>query len=193
MTLYQKVRSVEKLFNELDARISDFQEKSGLHCLAGCGKCCYKPDIEATVLEFLPLAYHYYKSGIADLMYEKLKLKNLGICHVFVQGTCDTNQGRCSEYVHRGLVCRLFGFSARKNKEGINQLYTCRLIKEDQKEIFIHTSEEINSAVDVPMVKDYYQHLAAIDPGLGMEYYLINEAAWRAIGVVKGYYSYRLS
>ncbi len=192
MTLYQKVRAVEKLFRELDTAITDFQEKSALRCIPGCGKCCYKPDIEATVLEFLPLAYHYYKAGIADTMYEKLKINNSGICHVFTQGNSQTYKGRCSEYIHRGLVCRLFGFSARKNGEGTNQLYTCRLIKENQQEFFHSTSEKINSDLAVPMVKDYYQRLASIDPTLGVEYHSINETVRIAISLVKGYYTYRI-
>ncbi|HLF33585.1 MAG TPA: YkgJ family cysteine cluster protein [Cyclobacteriaceae bacterium] len=192
MTLYQKVRSVERLFKELDSQVATFQAKSGLHCIPGCGKCCFKPDIEATILELLPLAYHFYKAGIIDEVYEKLKENNSGICHIFVAVSPSTGKGYCSEYPKRPLVCRLFGFSARKNRYGVNELYTCRLIKKDQRKLFEEASDEINGVTSVPMVAEYSHRLASIDPTLGREYYPMNDAAKRAIEIVISYYAYRV-
>ncbi|GIV37956.1 MAG: hypothetical protein KatS3mg032_2335 [Cyclobacteriaceae bacterium] len=58
MTLPEKVQAVEQLFAELDEAMMRFRERINLSCPAGCVKCCLKPEIEATVLEFLPLAMH---------------------------------------------------------------------------------------------------------------------------------------
>jgi hypothetical protein len=64
VSLIEKVQAVESVFHDLDEAISGFQKRSTLHCQFGCGKCCFKSDIEATVLEFLPFAHHLYPSGI---------------------------------------------------------------------------------------------------------------------------------
>ena len=73
MSIAHKVRSVERLFARLEIEINAFQKSSGLHCLAGCGKCCTKPDIDATPLEFLPYAFDLFLAGKADETLEKLK------------------------------------------------------------------------------------------------------------------------
>ncbi|HYG17423.1 MAG TPA: YkgJ family cysteine cluster protein, partial [Ohtaekwangia sp.] len=73
MLLEEKVRAVEAVFAKLDAEIQQFQQWSSLHCNAGCGKCCFKADIEASVLEFLPFAYHLFLRDEAVAWYENLK------------------------------------------------------------------------------------------------------------------------
>ena len=65
MQLHHKVRAVEKVFSSLQKEIESFQGESGLSCVANCGFCCTKADIEASALEFLPLAYALYKKGEA--------------------------------------------------------------------------------------------------------------------------------
>ncbi len=70
--LEEKVKSVEAVFEKLDAQIAKFQLWSSLHCEFGCGKCCFKPDIEATMLEFLPFALHLFKSNQAEEWLAKL-------------------------------------------------------------------------------------------------------------------------
>ena len=77
MDLEQLVKATEHLFNQLDLEIATFQEQSTLHCKFGCGKCCFKPDIEATILEFLPFAQHLYNDGKANEWYENLSLDKL--------------------------------------------------------------------------------------------------------------------
>ncbi|MFZ9982304.1 MAG: hypothetical protein ACO3FI_09765, partial [Cyclobacteriaceae bacterium] len=89
------VNQVRSLHAELDSEIRAFQNASGLHCLTGCGKCCLKPDIEATPLEFLPLAMSLYREGLAE---EWLQSTASGdsICRVFNEG--QAGQGKCTRY-----------------------------------------------------------------------------------------------
>ena len=42
--------------NEGDEIIA-FQKETKLGCIAGCGKCCSTPEIDASPLEFLPWAF----------------------------------------------------------------------------------------------------------------------------------------
>lgn len=60
MSIESKVRLVELLFDRLENEITDFKLQTNLHCLSGCGKCCTKPDIDASPLEFLPWAFHLF-------------------------------------------------------------------------------------------------------------------------------------
>lgn len=188
-TLPQKVKAVKKVYERLDKEIDDFQKSSGLQCLSGCGECCKKPDIEATALEFLPLALEYYDEGIAEQMLDQINASKAEICHIFRPYVTNFG-GLCSRYPNRGLICRLFGYSARKNKEGRPELVTCKLIKAEQSEQYEKTVEDIKNGKKIPVMSDYYSRMASIDPGL-VEFYPINKAAAKAIETVLHYYAYR--
>lgn len=189
MSLDQKVAAVEQVFANLDHAISEFQSWSTLHCNHGCGKCCFKPDIEATTLEFLPLALQLYKEGSAEKWRDELLKEESTICKVLnpTQG----GAGLCSRYAHRGLICRLFGYSARTNKYSKKELVTCRIIKTEQADQFVKAENEIEADRPVPVMTDYYHQLQSVDPELTRDFYPINEAIRRAIEEVMQYYAYR--
>jgi uncharacterized protein len=97
----------------------------------------------------------------------------------------------CSEYVHRGLICRLFGYSARTNKYGKKELVTCQIIKTEQAEAYHNATLQIEGGLEVPVMSQYYMQLHAIDFELTQHFYPINEAIKRAIELVLQYYAYR--
>lgn len=189
LSIIEKVRAVEGVFLELDAAVSSFQNWSGLHCKSGCGKCCFKPDIEASVLEFLPLAHFLYQNGLADAWLDKLGSSDQEICHVL--NPAQAGVGLCSEYTHRGLICRLFGYSARTNKYGKKELITCQIIKAEQNTGFEKAQEMINTGGTVPVMNQYYMQLHAIDADLARDFYPVNQAIRRALETVLHYYAYR--
>ncbi|MCX7636538.1 MAG: YkgJ family cysteine cluster protein [Cyclobacteriaceae bacterium] len=188
MTLPEKIEAVERLFVELDERIAHFQQKSGLFCPPGCGKCCLKPDIEATVLEFLPFAWHMYKAGTAEMWYEKVKSVNDAICVIL--NPQQQGQGWCSQYPYRGLICRLFGYSARHNKYGGPELITCSIIRDESS--YSGTVKAVEEgSMEVPYMRNYYMQLQGIDPVLSAERLPINQAIARAMESVMAYMAYR--
>jgi uncharacterized protein len=189
MEMEEKIQAVEELFERLDQHISSFQTASGLHCKWGCGRCCYKPDIEATVLEFLPFAHHLYKNGQAYEWLEKLAAHDSDTCQILnpLQG----GAGMCSEYKHRGLICRLFGYSARTNKYAQKELVTCQIIKTEQEDSYQRSSEAIAAGGDVPVMNNYYMQLHAIDYNLAQQFFPINEAIKRSVEAILHYYAYR--
>jgi Fe-S-cluster containining protein len=188
-TLPQKVAAVKKVYAKLDAEIHQMQADSGLHCLAGCGECCKKPDIEATPLEFLPLALQFYDEGRAETALTELHAREEVRCYVFRPHITNFG-GMCNEYPNRGLICRLFGFTARRNKEGQRELVTCKLIKENQAREFEALSAEMRAGKKVPVMSDYYSRISSIDPSL-TTFYPINQAMIKALEVVLAYYAYR--
>lgn len=188
MELEEKVQAVEALMDNLDAEILKFQGWTGLGCKAGCGKCCFKPDIEATVLEFLPFALHLHRTNQAELWLERLSNEPSGLCMIL-----DPLQisGMCSSYKYRGLICRLFGFSARMNKYGKKEIVTCQIIKTEQADTFQQAQARVEESVSVPVTSQFYMQLHAIDFNMAREFFPINQAIKRAIEVILQYYAYR--
>jgi uncharacterized protein len=189
VSLIEKVQAVEAVFHNLDEAISGFQNWSGLHCKFGCGKCCFKPDIEATVIEFLPLAHYLYRQDLAHAWLEKVRNADQEICHVL--NPTQAGAGLCSEYPHRGLICRLFGYSARINKYGTKELITCQIIKTEQQGAYEMASEKITDSSPIPVMSHYYMQLHAIDAELARDFYPINQAIRKALETVLHYYAYR--
>jgi len=189
MQLEEKVNAVKQVFETLDQQIAGFQSATTLHCKWGCGKCCFKPDIEATILEFLPFASHLYQIGKAEEWLEKLNESESSICHIL--NPTQASAGLCSEYEHRGLICRLFGYSARTNKYGKKELITCQIIKTEQAEAYEKAAAQIENDLPVPVMNQFYMQLHGIDFELTQTFYPINEAIKRAIETVLQYYAYR--
>lgn len=188
-TLPQKVAAVKKVYERLDNEIADFQKESGLFCINGCGECCKKPDIEATPLEFLPLALQLFDEDRAEKALEEISEKTDSLCYVFRPHVTSFG-GLCNEYPNRGLICRLFGYAARRNKEGGKELVTCKLIKEQQEENYQKAVIALKEDQKIPVFSEYYSRMAGVDHNL-MEFYPINEAMKKALETVLHYYAYR--
>jgi Fe-S-cluster containining protein len=183
--MYRKVQRVQKVLKNAALHSEKFSKKSGLNCASKCHLCCLKKDIPASLLEFLPLAYHLYKTGRAEDFYNRLeKLPANDLCLVF---SALNQAGGCSEYAYRGLICRLFGYAANRDKQGQNRLVSCKTIKETPNYAQL-TSQLIGKA---PVMAEYYMQLAAIDFKLANEQMQINQAIKRALELVMTYYMYR--
>jgi Fe-S-cluster containining protein len=188
LLLGQKVQAVEEVFALLDLEISTFQGWSKLSCKTGCGRCCQKPDVEATVLEFLPFAYRAFLAGEAFEWLERLRQHENPVCILF---SPSLTNGGCQQYVHRGLICRLFGFSARLNKHSRKELVSCQTIKHEQAEKWQAAVEEVDNGRAVPVMSQYYMRLHAVDADLARYFFPVNDAIRRAIELVLHHFSYQ--
>lgn len=192
MSIAHRVILVEALFAKLDIEIALFQERSTLGCVAGCGKCCTNPEIDASPLEFLPWAFHLFLNGEAENVLLALKTSSKSSCYIYNPlSLVDKNKGNCSDYPYRGLICRLFGFGANKDKYGQYRMATCKIINDNQKEAFEKTTIAINNGLVIPVFTDYYMNLSQIDFKLGNLILPINQALVFAIEEVLQYYAYR--
>lgn len=190
MTLDQKVRLVESLFDQLEQETQQFQDKSGLGCVSGCGKCCSYPNIDASPLEFLPWAFQLFLSGKAEDVLEALQSNRNQTCFLLTPVSI-LSKGHCSSYKHRGLICRLFGYAASRDKYGNLRLATCKIIKEEQADNYRTTSEAISKGMYVPIFTDYYMQLNQIDYQMGSKIMPINRTLKIALEEVLQYYTYR--
>lgn len=192
MSIERRVALVEALFHQLEQEIVLFKETTKLSCVAGCGKCCTYPDVEASPLEFLPWAFHLFLNDEAEKTLQLLSKTNSSTCFIY-KPLAGLYQGRCSNYKYRGLICRLFGFAANTDKYGKLRLATCKIIKEGQHKKYNSTEEAILKGLHVPVFTAYYMQLNQIDFHLGNLMLPINKALKMAIEEVLLYYIYRPS
>jgi len=194
MSIVRKVKAVERIFHELQVEIDGFKGKSGIRCTNSCARCCTKPFIEASPLEFLPFAYNLFKEKRAE-EYLKILKESGGVCINYLQKDPDKKAkifiSGCANYQYRGLVCRLFGFAAYRNKYGVPELSTCTIIKQDQQLEYQSTVKSIKAGMKVPVYADWYRRLMNVDYKMGSTFLPINEAIVFAIESVLQYYAYR--
>ncbi len=192
MSVERKVRQVEALFNCLENEISTFKSQFDINCIQGCGKCCTKLDVEASPLEFLPWAFNLFLNGKAEETLVQLKAKTSTICTIYLPlSLVDNASGSCGNYKYRGLICRLFGYAATRDKYGKLRLATCKIIKERKAKAYDKGVKAIENGVSIPIFMDYYMQLSQIDFNLGNQILPINKALESALIEVLSYYTYR--
>ncbi|MBN1950997.1 MAG: YkgJ family cysteine cluster protein [Bacteroidales bacterium] len=172
----KKVVAVQQVYRELERKINSFAKGSGIVCRSGCSACCLSKNIEATVLEFLPLAYRLLKEGNYDSVLSKLENPEVGICLLYQPLR---SEGGCLMYEDRPLICRLFGFSVKLDKHGERALVSCRIIKEE-----LESSHRATSLSRAPVVSDYHMKLYSVDPWLAAVRYPVNIAMGKALEYV---------
>lgn len=172
------------IYEELDQRIALFQVASGLGCLAECGACCLNQDVEATVLEVLPLAQAVFSEQQEEAVLNLIEAReNHGdaTCVLYRPDPAIAGKGTCSLYKVRPLVCRLFGFASRKNKKGIKGLSTCKLIKAKVPHLVAEAEKRIQDGLDVPDYEESSMRLAVLNPQIGFRRLPINQAIKEAL------------
>jgi len=186
--MLDKIRKIERVFNQLDKETTKFGSQSGLKCLTNCDLCCRKKGLEANVLEFLPFAYYLVKNNLHDEALDLLET-NPEHCINLAKTQIPGQTAGCSVYAHRGLICRLFGFSGVRDKNAKLAVYTCSLMKNEFAAEYRQTMERINSDMHIPVVSDFYYQIYYIDPQLANDYNPINVSIRKAIEKVAYYYA----
>lgn len=184
MRVLELAEKVLDLFRELDEAIEIFKSNTGIRCRPGCFQCCTSHKVEATVLEFLPLALCVSESEPSIWPLDGLKDIPPWPC-IFLRR--DLQEGGCSIYKNRGLVCRLFGMSFTILKTGKPELLGCKYVKE----LYRKFSEEKGQPSGLPISSHYALRLIGIDLELGSRYYPINTAIQKAFEMVGFYLPYK--
>ena len=119
---------VIEIYRQLDAAVAAFAKRAGLSCPQGCGHCCLSENVEATVLECLPLAFFLFRSTQADAVLQQLEdAGDDRRCILYRPDHTRAGLWGCSQYETRTVVCRLFGFAGNRDREGVPRLAMCRL------------------------------------------------------------------
>ena len=129
--LQELADQVLELYRDLDKAVAGFASRTGLSCPEGCGHCCLSEKVEATVLECIPLAFELFRTFQAEFILKRLeKNGDERRCILYRPDYTEAGLWGCTQYKHRAVVCRLFGFSGNPDREGIPRLAMCRVMKE---------------------------------------------------------------
>ena len=152
------ILDVMNIYARIDQDVAVFQLKTGLRCPPGCGSCCSSKNIQVTVVEMLPAAHEIlYRDEAAH--YIQLIENGLEGC-VFYKENCAPAPGHCDMYAARPAVCRLFGFSAARDRLGAPKLAACRHLKQTDPGAVLRACEHQDSA---PCFTHFETPLAALD------------------------------
>lgn len=104
-----------------------------------------------------------------------------------------SDKGFCTAYAERGLICRLYGFTAVRDKTGAARLATCQTLKEGPQTAFARARDHVAAGLPAPMARDYYFRLLAIDRAMAEQHMPVRKAIQEALEFVLNYYAYRRS
>ena len=114
--LYNEFKRMEEIYNTLEEKQEIFCDTFDVHCKKGCGTCCehFIPDVSEVESKYLALGL--ITEGKSDEVRERIKKWNpeSGYCPLYDFD----NDYHCTVYKYRPLICRLFGATASKNKDG---------------------------------------------------------------------------
>lgn len=174
---------VQSVFERVDQATDAFGRNSGIACPPGCGACCHSPNIEASELEMIPLAEHLMETGEAEALYQRLKEQpGERQCVFFQPVPGSSTDGRCGQYQHRPLICRLFGFAGRRNKEGRAQFTACKVHQQAIPSVARDATDRVNQGtLTLPLYSDAMDAVWGLHPTLGFDRFPINEALRKAL------------
>ncbi len=188
LNLYQKIQKIESLQAEADRATASFKKRYHVDCIEHCAECCKYSQIEANPLEFLPLAWHYYKIGQLEQLFDRVSNWDGAQC---VFSVLDKDKWGCSVYPTRGMICRLFGFSSVMDKTGKPNFACCHTLKVAQPEKMKCICERVHSSGKTSIISNFYQRLSDIDFGFEQEMVPINQAIKEACEIVFNHVGYK--
>ena len=172
---------VLEVYKELDLAVAAFASHAKLACPPGCGHCCCSENVEATVLECIPLAFELFRTFQAELILKRIDRN--GDKKRCVLYRCDYTEAGlwgCSHYRQRTVVCRLFGFAGNRDRTGIPRLAMCRVMKEQLRPKTITEAYKHNDLV-MPLFSEAGLRITALHPGLGAARMPVNTALREAL------------
>lgn len=186
--LAERLESVAYLYQRADAAVARFVEVSGVSCPHGCGSCC-----EGFVPELLPLEAAYIATFIAST--DKGRAFSLAASGLEARARDDGRVGcplyaddrdyHCTVYEARPLICRMFAFSATRDKSGKPTFSVCKkgLSAKSVRTASGDSLIEIFGAMP-PVMSDMGSELVSIDPDSSVDRKALPQALTEALSRV---------
>jgi Fe-S-cluster containining protein len=190
MNIREFAIELQNIYDDMGSSFANFQKNTGLNCLEGCGKCCTNPDIEASVLEMLPLAVRLNDENKLDEWLEKLENPAKDSCLMFESHNENGTKGMCGAYKERPSVCRMFGVAGYFDKHHEVTLSVCKLIREKYPELTQTRTAEA-TAENTPVLVNWSYRMSEIDPALIQDRMPLNQALKLALEKVALYAQYQ--
>ncbi len=182
------IPEIVSVYREIDTETDRFRQIFGLSCPDLCGSCCESRQVEATVLEVLPLAGEMFVRKETDVWIPILQAKareEATPCVLYRPEAGNTGRGRCGFYGFRPLVCRLFGFASRRNKKGVLEPCLCGRVKDRWPAESGRSGALFSGEAQLPPYQDRFMRIAAMHPIYGVKRLPINTALLEALGYLE--------
>lgn len=185
--LYRKASEIQEILDSVEKTIRNVQLETGLRCPPSCRECCKTSGdaIQVTVTEFLPLSLRLWTEGKAIQLLDRLdSVYDSDQCVLFESSSALCEEGGCTEYSSRPLLCRLFGFSGIVNRSGQVIPVVCRHMKNHYPLSVNNLFEKLSNGLEIPVFADYSSQIRGIDPYMGAKAFPVNLALRRALEYV---------
>ncbi|MDR3090464.1 MAG: YkgJ family cysteine cluster protein [Desulfobulbaceae bacterium] len=176
--------AVMAIYRDIDEAVTAFQNESGLACPRFCGQCCASDQVEATVIECLPLALSLFAQGLGPATLDTIEAlpSQRKHCIFYAEGHESRHSWGCLRYETRPLICRMFGFSGQRDRLNTPRLALCRLMK---RAFALGDGDEyrlaVAAAATMPFFSEFAMRLTTLDPAEGATRLPINQAMRRAL------------
>ncbi len=185
--LYRKASEIQEILDSVEVTIRNVQLETGLRCPPSCRECCKTSGdvIQVTVTEFLPLSLRLWNEGKANQLLERLdSVYDSDQCILFESSSAISEEGGCTEYSSRPLLCRLFGFSGIINRLGQVTPVVCKHMKKHCPLSVKNLFGKLSCGLEIPVFADYSSQIRGIDPYMGANTFSVNLALRRALEYV---------
>lgn len=170
--VYSIVKQVESVYQKIQITQAEWYGKSQFYCPEGCGECCrnFEPNLLECEALFMAVWLLQNQKDIA------LKVMNGDFPFIKNNGCPFWNENspfHCTIYEGRGFICRLFGASGFRSKEGSTVWKPCKFYPSDllskQKIPLSHrqySQEEMELIFGTipPVMSDLMQQAVEIEP-----------------------------
>lgn len=176
------IRALCRLYKKVENETRRFAQTSGIRCPKNCGICCATAKVETTALEMLPLAAELWSKNKGLFWLKKLDVKpGVRACVFFKPDPKNKKNGRCLVYSLRPLICRLFGFSATKDKQGTAVYGGCKIIKKKFPAKFLSAQRMVALGPKRLKMSDLSARIVGLGSSSDEEILPINLSARRAL------------
>lgn len=170
--IYSVFKQVETIYQKIQIVQAKWYEKSQFFCPEGCGECCrnFEPDLlECEAVYMAVWLLQNQKETAQKVMDGNFPFNQNKGCPFWNENS----PYHCSIYEGRGFICRLFGASGFRSKEGCTVWRPCKFYPADllskQKNSLSHrqfSHEELESIFGVtpPVMSDLMQQAVEIQP-----------------------------
>lgn len=170
--IYSIFKQMESFYQKIQIAQADWYKKTQLYCPEGCGECCRNFELDLLECEAVYMAVwlmQNQRETAQKVMDGNFPFNQNKGCPFWNENS----PFHCSIYEGRGFICRLFGASGFRAKEGRTVWKPCRFYPADllckQKIPLDHrqySQDELNKifGIEPPVMSDLMQQAVEIQP-----------------------------
>jgi uncharacterized protein len=185
------IESLDIVYADLADAQAAWKRETPWNCPDGCGKCCvgFEPDVlEAEALYLGAWMLHHQRDRAEALVEGRFAATGDATAATCVLFDPDSPY-HCTVYGGRCLICRLFGYSGDRGKNGDTRFKPCKFLPSDEfgatrRQYSIEELTAIFGAVP-PVMSDITAQACALSPDSAEERLPLREALPIAIAKIR--------